>query len=219
MALKVIQTADGSSSLFHEGFQDHYHSIHGALQESTHVFIRQGLDHISKKNISLLEVGFGTGLNAYLTAVYAGEKRVHYTAIEKFPLADDTLHELNFPRLSGLKEHQDLFFRLHRASWDRDVDLQVHFTIRKVFADVTRYCFDRMFDLVYFDAFAPEKQPDMWGQRIFEKIFAAMHPGGILVTYTSKGTVKRILQACGFIVEKIPGPPGKRHMLRAVKNI
>ncbi len=218
MKSEIIITSDGSHTLYVPHLQEHYHSTNGALQESEHVFIRMGLQAIRQQEIHIFEVGFGTGLNALLTALYASQqgKKVFYQAIERYPIASEKLSELNYTQMLS-SESASVFEALHQADWDREVVVNDNFTVCKIQADLTSYSFDedKKFQLVYFDAFAPDKQPEMWSEPLLLRLYEAMAPGGILVTYCAKGEIRRRLQRCGFSVERLPGPPGKREMLRA----
>lgn len=210
----IEQTADGSATLFVPDLNEHYHSVKGARTESQHIFIEMGLNasHVSEPNV--LEIGFGTGLNALLTleAAETNGMKVHYTGIELYPLAWDTIKPLNY-------SNHPLFKTLHAVPWEKDAIITPHFTLRKVQADFTTLAFERSFDIIYFDAFAPEKQPEMWSQELFSLLYVIMSEGGILTTYCAKGVVRRMLQSAGFTVERLPGPPGgKREILRARKQ-
>ena len=168
---------------------------------------------------SILEVGFGTGLNAFLTLAYAKEqkKSIDYSTIELYPLKKEIIEELNFPELSTNK-HKHLFYALHNCEWETHITISNYFTIKKINSDFTKAKYDKKFDLIYFDAFAPDKQPEMWTQEIFSYLYEQTNYGGILTTYCAKGVVRRMLQTAGFTTERIPGPPGKRDMLRATKR-
>lgn len=210
----IITTADGSHSLFVPSLEEHYHSTFGAIQESMHVFIANGLLKCNKKEPVVLEIGFGTGLNVLLTLLNRGEKKISYYSIEKYPLTEDEYSELNYPGLlRGCPP--DLFMKIHRCKWDSPAEITSGFTLTKLHSDLT--LIDRnllpVADLVYFDAFAPAKQPEMWTNAVFEKIAACTSPGGIFVTYCSKGEVRRKLLSLGYKVQRIPGPPGKKEML------
>ena len=216
----IEKTADGSNTIYLPLLDEHYHSVKGALTESMHVFIDCGLHHTSKKSVRLLEIGFGTGLNALLTALDSS-CRIEYFTVERFPLDPGIMQQTGYFDLSDPKEAL-LMKSLHQAPWDIDVEITPHFTIHKILADFTdRHCFlPDALDVVYFDAFAPEKQPEMWSEEIFRRIFSLMTPGGILTTYCAKGMIRRRLQAVGFSVERLPGPPGgKREIIRAVKPL
>jgi tRNA U34 5-methylaminomethyl-2-thiouridine-forming methyltransferase MnmC len=223
--LTVIQTEDGSTSLFHSGLQETYHSVHGAIQESQHVFIEAGLNHVlqhtSEKNISILEVGFGTGLNALLTAMIAKKLavKIEYETIEAFPLPMETVDILNYPVILGLVDSELIFNDLHRAAWNKLAEVSPNFCFLKRDLKMEEADFAKeKFDLVYFDAFAPDKQPEMWERGILQKVVDAMKPRAVFVTYSAKGQLKRDLVSLGLLVEKLPGPPGKREMIRATKS-
>jgi len=218
--LTIKKTADGSHTLFVPALDEHYHSINGALTESKHVFIENGLNLFGeKKAISILEIGFGTGLNALLTYVEAKRRdlRIHYTAIERYPLKKEYIERLNFPDL--IETETPFFHFLHDCDWEKDVIIDAHFTLHKIENDLTKHRFNRKFDLIYFDAFAPDKQPEMWTPEIFTHLFEQTNEKGILTTYCAKGSVRRMLQTAGYTTERLPGPPGKREMLRGRKNI
>ncbi len=212
----VEHTADGSATLYIPEMDEHYHSVKGAETESRHVFIDTGLKAIRQTApINVLEIGFGTGLNAFLTLKepLSGTSSIHYTGIELYPLTWITVEALNYTS-------DPVFRKLHDAPWNKEQEIVPGFTLHKIQTDFTRYPFKEYnsFDLVYFDAFAPEKQPEMWQPEIFEKLFSIMNPGGVLTTYCAKGIVRRTMQQAGFTVERLPGPPGgKREILRARK--
>ena len=220
MSRFVIQdTADGSKTLFVPQLDEHYHSVKGALTESQHIFIRMGFLHSQLSTLHVLEVGFGTGLNAFLTLLEAekNHRTTYYTSLELNPLPVDTIREMNYAQIVAADRADD-YLNLHLAPWDRPVALHPCFTLEKVKADYTRWQPTSGYDLIYFDAFAPEKQPEMWSQELFDKLYRSMNPQGILVTYCAKGVVRRMLQASGFNVERLPGPPGgKREILRGTK--
>jgi tRNA U34 5-methylaminomethyl-2-thiouridine-forming methyltransferase MnmC len=219
MKRELRQTSDGSSTLFVPALDEHYHSIHGALQESLHVFIEAGFKSREVQSISILEIGFGTGLNAWLTAIEAAKSdvQVEYTALEKYPLSDDEVAGLNYAQLKGYTGELPLFNQIHATEWESLQTITPHFSIRKMQVDLHDFNAQEVFDLIYFDAFAPSAQPDLWTEAIFNRMFIAMKPGGNLVTYCAKGQVKRNMKAAGFVVEALPGPPGKREMTRAIK--
>lgn len=212
-------TADGSHTLYVPALEEHYHSVNGAVQESRHVFIEAGLHQLHQERITVFEVGFGTGLNAFLTLLDAGEQgiKVLYRAVERYPLPFDMIRRLNYGDIVA-PGNDASFLSLHEAEWERDVPLSDGFVLHKMQGDLNRCEFPPGIDLVYFDAFAPDKQPEVWNQPLFERLYEAMAPEGILTTYCAKGSVRRMMQAAGFKVERIPGPPGKREMLRARKS-
>ena len=210
-------TKDGSSTLYSEQFDEHYHSVHGALQESMHVFIESGLHALpaEKSRVSILEMGLGTGLNALLTYLHKGNREVRYMALEAYPISAKMVDTLNYTEETGQRDAAHVFRKIHEMPWESwqnlgpDFDLFKHQTKLEAFSPKNR------FDLVYFDAFAPNTQPELWTAEIFSKIYEILNPDAILVTYSAKGSVRRAMQSAGFTVEKIPGPPGKREMLRA----
>ena len=218
-------TADGSLTLFVPDLDEHYHSTNGAVQESRHVYIDSGLIHYIhtndllknldekgiKKEIKLLEFGFGTGLNTYLTALEAEKQqiKISYVALEKFPLPQEITSQLNYAQ-----ENQSLFQRIHQSGWGIPVSITPYFGLQKIAIDFLEFDFSGRYDVVYYDAFAPDKQPEVWSQEIFNKLFSSMNTGGILTTYCAKGNIRRMMQQAGFWVERIPGASGKREMLR-----
>lgn len=218
MEHKIQQTEDGSSTLYIPNLDEHYHSVHGAIQESLFVFIGNGLQHLSHSgNVRIFEVGFGTGLNALLTLDFALRNgiNVDYCAIEKYPLAENEYSQLNYiDRYPHLK---DAFMLMHQADWNRKVQIADNFKLTKIHGDLVHCDIGDRFDLVYQDAFAPDKQPELWSVELFRKLYQSMNSSGILVTYSAKGQVRRNMQNAGFTVERLPGPPGKREMLRANK--
>ncbi|RAU84090.1 tRNA (5-methylaminomethyl-2-thiouridine)(34)-methyltransferase MnmD [Pontibacter arcticus] len=224
MHLEIRQTKDGSNTLYLPDLNEHYHSVHGALQESQHVFIKHGLEHVlsSKKDIKILEVGFGTGLNAILTfpCALARQSFIQYDTLEKFPLPMDVIAQLSYEKLILNPELLDAFNQMHLAPWNEPVELIPYFTLQKINETLEEFCPpDSYYDIVYFDAFAPDKQPELWTDDIFAKLYKAIRPGGLLVTYCAKGSFKRSLKAAGFEVEALPGPPGKREMTRGNKPL
>lgn len=221
MERKIIITEDGSHSIAIPALNVTYHSVHGAIQESKHVFIEAGLNYVlnnfSARKLNILEMGLGTGLNVLLTLIEAEKQdlNIHYTAIEKFPVLVDEANSLNY---AILLRHDELFQKIHKSEWGKDVFLSEYFIIRKEKLDLVDYSTSGQFDLVYYDAFAPAAQPELWAKEIFQRLFYLLKPDGVLVTYCSKGDVRRAMIAAGFVVKKLPGPPGKREMLRAIKN-
>lgn len=219
--IQIEQTADGSQTLFVPELNEHYHSVKGALTESEHIFIQMGLKHSSVEAPHVLEIGFGTGLNAFLTLLTADtdQRNIHYTTLERYPVTPALIEQLTYPELI-CPERKDDFQALHQAAWNTDVQITPYFTLHKVETDFTSYTFPATYDVIYFDAFAPEKQPEMWTQSLFDTLCQQLNPQGILTTYCAKGAVRRMLQAAGFTVERLPGPPGgKREILRATKHL
>jgi tRNA U34 5-methylaminomethyl-2-thiouridine-forming methyltransferase MnmC len=216
--IKIIVTADGSHSLFNEALDETYHSRHGAVQESLHVFIERGFRYLVQtqkpKSISILEVGFGTGLNALLTLVEAIERDipVTYTSLETYPLSKEVWLKLNYP------DTNNLFKELHLAEWEKWSQINSHFKLLKLEKSLQEVELDPLqYDLIYFDAFAPNKQPELWELTVLNKVVKTLKSGGMFVTYCAKGQLKRDLKSLGLIVESLPGPPGKREMVRALK--
>ncbi len=220
--MQLIVTGDSSHTLLNTDLNESYHSTHGAIQESSHVFIDAGFMHVKAiaGTINVLEIGFGTGLNALLTQAEAETtgKHVIYTAIEAFPLGKEVWSELNYPRMLCSIDYSRTFEKLHLAEWGKTEVLSNFFHIHKIYSKLEDYSPEPgQFDLVYFDAFSPAVQPELWTAEIFMKLFRAMKPGAVLTTYSVKGDVVRSMKAAGFSTEKIPGPPGKRQITRAIK--
>ena len=217
--LKIILTEDGSNSLYHHDLDETFHSKHGAIQESQHVFIENGLRYFiaqhQQQDISVLEYGFGTGLNTLLTLMAKAQRTIFYESIEKYPLALDIVNQLNY---GGILGHQDEFTKIHTTEWGEAEEIKDGFTLKKVNTDFRAYQNDSTFDLIYFDAFAPSTQPELWQLEVLEQCYDLLVPNGILVTYSAMGQLKRDLKAIGFEVESLPGPPGKFEMTRATKK-
>ena len=279
LSASIKITEDGSHTLYVPELNEHYHSTHGAIQESTHIFIREGLLHRllfqptggqespelqhgleaqqqlspeqslqHSRAINLLEIGFGTGLNALLTLLEAEKKEINvfYQCLERYPISNETVQKLNYaallnrsernesadtPMLSNQGDHDDdglgnstvekMFLRLHKTPWEKAVAVTPGFTLLKQQIDFSMpvtFIPDRKYDLIYYDAFAPDKQPEMWTQEIFDYLYSLSEQSAILTTYCAKGVVRRMLQTAGFQVERLPGPPGKREILRAAKR-
>ncbi len=211
-----IETRDGSHTLFNEKAGEHYHSVFGAVQESEHIFIRAGLDacHPAPETLQVLEIGFGTGLNALLSMQWAEKhgQSIRYLGLEAFPLSQKQLEPLNYPDM--LSTDKSLFMKMHDSPVVRQLSL--HFALQVLHEKFQDFSADNStFHVVFFDAFSPDSQPEMWTVEGFRKLYNALVPDGILVTYSCKGDVKRALKAAGFSLEKLPGPPGKREFLRA----
>jgi len=210
---QLVLTEDGSHTVLSERFGEHYHSVHGAIQESRHVFIDAGLKACKSNNISILEVGFGTGLNALLSFIEGegARRQIKYTTLELYPLGHDEIKKINHPEILGCKEE---FYRMHDGAWGSWNEMSKSFHLLKVRDDLKTVDLKGNFDMIYFDAFSPEAQPELWSEEIFEKIARSTNPGGVITTYSAKGAVRRALESVGFDVERISGPPGKREMLR-----
>lgn len=215
---ELIITSDGSHTIYVPELNEHYHSIHGAVQESEIVFIQNGYKFCNSDPVNVFEVGFGTGLNALLTAVECrNDKRtVNYTSIEKFPLPENIIMSLNHFLYAG-EDGKSIFKSIHSSKWNDEIRIHSNFFLKKIGGDITVDRIEGLFDLVYFDAFGPAKQPEMWTKEVFGKITETIRKNGVLVTYSSRGEIKRILRSCGFDVSLLPGPPGKRQMIRAIK--
>lgn len=215
-------TSDGSHTLFNPSIKECYHSSHGALQESVHVFIRAGLEHIAARPgaLRVLEVGLGTGLNALLTihTAHARGLQVDYTALEAFPLGEEITGSLNYPELIGHSLARDWFLAIHATPWEVQQGITPHFNLTKIQRRIQDLELPQdSFDLIYFDAFAPQKQPEMWLPEVLKNVAGSLSSGGCLVTYCARGQVKRDLRAAGLSVESLAGPPGKREMIRATR--
>lgn len=220
---ELVLTDDGSHTIVSDRFKVPYHSRHGAISESHHVFIQAGLTAISpeKDIIRILEMGFGTGLNPLLVALYAQHHQgsFHYSGIEKFPIPQDFAHTLNYPKILNLSPVEiDIFQQLHLADQGQFRFSKSQFSFEKIYRDFNEMDLgEANFDLIFFDAFAPNSQEELWTLRVMERCYKACTSGGILVTYCAKGQLRRDMQEAGFIVERLPGPAGKREMLRAIK--
>lgn len=222
--LEIIGTEDGSHSLYDPELDETYHSRHGAIQESEHVFIKHGLRYMIQSPrkfapLNLLEIGFGTGLNALLSYRLSARQAINYTSLETFPLKLEIIEKLNYGRLIQDKSLNEVYLAMHKADWNQEADISENFVLRKIETALQQYSPQpQSFDLVYFDAFAPKKQPELWTLEMMEKMFAALKHGGALVTYCAKGQLKRDLRSAGFEVETLQGPPGKLEMTRATKS-
>lgn len=214
MKIEVRKTKDGSDTLFIPELDEHYHSPWGAISESEHVFIEHGLNHI-KGDISILEVGLGTGLNALLTAYKAfnNKRKIKYYSLEPFPVSD-LLGSFNFKEIDPKSYLQEI----HNSIWNQEYAINEFFTFNKINQKLLEFNTENKFDLIYYDAFAPNKQPELWEYNAMEKISSVMKIGGILVTYCAASAFKRHLKSLGFTIQKLPGANGKREMTRAVKN-
>ncbi len=245
MHRKIIITDDGSHSLFVPELNEHYHSTNGAIQESIYVFIEVGLINYLQQtgnrqeqtqHINILEIGFGTGLNAFLTLLEAERRSIDlfYQSVELFPIDIEEAQKLNYSKLVQKLDYEkyadkeregelsNIFMKLHKSPWESEVEIISNFTLLKQkidFSNPEEFSSNRLFNIIYFDAFAPEKQPNMWTQEIFNKIYSLCDKDAVFTTYCAKGTVRRMLQSTGFNVDRLPGPPGKREIIRCSKNI
>ena len=220
--IKPILTEDGSHTLYHEELNETYHSFHGAITESRHVFIQAGLDYWVNKNIRkpirIFEVGFGTGLNALLVWQYAQEhqREIQYTSIEAFPLKESIYSTLNYEESVSVKGFDNPLMKLHEADWEVEAPLSSSFSLKKLETSLQEVVIQFEHDVIFFDAFAPSKQPELWGRPMLEKVIINLSQAGAFVTYSAKGQLKRDLKYLGLIVESLPGPPGKKEMVRGV---
>ena len=228
MKREIIITADGSTTIHIPEWNEQYHSKHGAIQEAYHVFIKHGLHHYchseqseeSHQVISILEIGFGTGLNAFITQIEAQKLNLNtnYNGVEAYPISDEELKALNYTEGLSAKNGETIFKKLHETSWEEKHQITAGFTLtirKQLFSEINDI---ELYNIIYFDAFGARVQPELWTEAIFEIMYKALKPKGVLVTYSAKGSVRRAMQVVGFTVERLPGPPGKREMLRATKK-
>ncbi len=221
MKREIIQTLDGSTTIHIPEWKESYHSKHGAIQEANHVFIKNGLSLFEGKAIAIMEIGFGTGLNAFITYLESSKlgQTINYVGVEAFPVSKEELTAMNYVAELEVPEQQSVFDLMHQSAWGEQCNIDSHFklTKRKQFFDdiVDQDCYD----LIYFDAFGYHVQPELWSTEIFRKMYASLKDNGVLVTYAARGVVKRSMLEVGFTVEKLAGPPGKREMFRATKKI
>ncbi|RUA08922.1 MAG: SAM-dependent methyltransferase [Flavobacteriia bacterium] len=221
MKREIIITSDGSSSIYLPEWDEPYHSKHGAIQEAYHVFIKSGLEYFKEKEkLSILEIGFGTGLNALITFIESQKRKdkIEYTGVEAYPVLPEEVKQLNYVEQLHINEKEDIFKKMHTVQWERPCDISKDFKLIKQKKSFTQINDKDLYNLIYFDAFSPDRQPELWSPEIFEKMYLSLKDHGILVTYSAKGSVRRALQSAGFVVERLPGPPGKREMMRAIKK-
>jgi tRNA U34 5-methylaminomethyl-2-thiouridine-forming methyltransferase MnmC len=216
---EIIRTKDGSTTIHIKDWDECYHSKHGAIQEAQHVFIKNGLALYQNQSVSILEIGFGTGLNAFIT--YLESKKLNldidYVGVEAYPVSISELSAMNYVSELNADDKNTIFNLLHESNWEEKVVIDPFFSLTKrqqFFEEINDF---EQYDLIYFDAFGYRVQPDLWSTSIFKKMYTALRPGGKLVTYAARGVVKRSMIEVGFTVEKLPGPPGKREMFRATK--
>ncbi|MEB8329742.1 tRNA (5-methylaminomethyl-2-thiouridine)(34)-methyltransferase MnmD [Flavobacteriaceae bacterium KMM 6897] len=220
MKRKIITTSDGSKTIQIEEWDEQYHSKHGAVQEAYHVFIKHGLSLFENRKVEILEIGFGTGLNALITWKEADKYNleVAYTGVEAYPVTKEEVEQLDYINQLNAHALATGFEKMHDAPWEESINLTDKFTLYKQQKDFMDIEDSDRYNLIYFDAFGARVQPELWTEAIFQKMFNALGQNGVLVTYAAKGSVRRAMQAVGFNVERLPGPPGKREMLRAVKT-
>jgi tRNA U34 5-methylaminomethyl-2-thiouridine-forming methyltransferase MnmC len=220
---ELILTSDGSHSIFSDRYGVSYHSRYGAVQETQHVFIESALLFRAGvlSELSVLEIGFGTGLNAFMTYLEALKQslRISYTTIEAFPLEMETVRQLNYPAVLKAPGEEAVFHQMHEGPWGKEMELHAQFSFRKEQLNFEEIDYHDQFDVIYFDAFAPNAQPELWEIPVLQKMYAALRPGGVLTTYCAKGSVKRNFRSLGFEVTSLPGPPGKREMTRCQKPL
>lgn len=217
---EIIITSDGSTTIHIPEWNEQYHSKHGAIQEAYHVFIKNGLSFFKSQSISILEIGFGTGLNSFITFLEAKKSNliVDYVGVEAYPISDEEVISLNYVSELKAENKSAIFDKMHSLSWNEKHHLSDEFKLTKrqqIFNEIDDV---NAFDLIYFDAFGARVQPELWTESIFKKMYIALKKDGVLVTYSAKGSVRRAMQAVGFSVERLEGPPGKREMLRAIKK-
>lgn len=225
MKRNIITTADGSKTIQIEEWNEQYHSVHGAINEAKHVFIKEGLYHYcsantaDSKEVSILEIGFGTGLNAFITLLEADKlkTKIHYVGVEAFPVGIEEMNQLNYVEQLHAENQDHLFKLMHESLWEVEKNMTSLFTLTKQKKDFSEIKDDNIYDIIYFDAFGSRVQPELWTETIFQKMYDALKLNGVLVTYAAKGSVRRAMQTVGFEVERLQGPPGKREMLRATK--
>lgn len=221
MKRELLKTADGSMTIRLPEINEQYHSKHGALQEAKHVFIKMGLTYVTQqqKALSVMEIGFGTGLNALLTCFEAQKNNltINYTAIEAYPVLENEWKAMEYEKLIEFPNSKLIFKQLHLCPWEQLNPLFENFSIHKQQKKFEHIIDQNQYNLIYFDAFGARVQPELWTEAIFKIMYVALKNEGVLVTYSAKGSVRRALQAVGFTVQRLEGPPGKREMLRAIK--
>jgi tRNA U34 5-methylaminomethyl-2-thiouridine-forming methyltransferase MnmC len=218
MQKKIIVTGDGSPTLYVPELNEHYHSIHGAIQESEFVYIERALNFCEHKNPNVFEVGFGTGLNAYLTCIEAETRKqqICFHSIELYPVEEAIWQEIGRYFANNLNNHK-LFLKIHECKWNEEVQISEYFRLMKINDDMTTYLNSFKYDIIYFDAFGPEVQSALWSANIFVRLAGMMNPAAVLSTYSAKGLVGRNMKLAGLNIKRVPGPPGKREMIIAVK--
>lgn len=219
MKLNVVATSDGSNTIKIVDWNEHYHSKHGAMQEAIHVYIKNGLDFINSKNVSVFEMGFGTGLNTFLTYLYANDnsRKIKYHSIEIDPLSLELVNQLKYPQQLDKYNKKNIFNRIHSCEWNVEHILSSNFKLFKIHDCIHNYVFKTKFDLVFYDAFSPRVQPELWNEEVLIKVSNQLNYRGVIVTYCAKGEVKRVLKKLGMQVNSLGGPIGKREMIRAIR--
>jgi tRNA U34 5-methylaminomethyl-2-thiouridine-forming methyltransferase MnmC len=230
---EIVITADGSSTIHLPDWDEQYHSKHGAIQEAYHVFIKHGLRFFCdenleseenkgsdiERNISILEIGFGTGLNAFITFLEAEKLKlkINYVGVEAYPVSTEEISLLNYTKELNAEDRQSVFKKMHDVSWNEKHDITSSFLIEKQKKFFSEIDDKDVYNIIYFDAFGARVQPELWTEAIFYSMYKSLKPGGVLVTYAAKGSVRRAMQTVGFTVQRLEGPPGKREMLRGIK--
>ena len=219
MKREIIITSDGSTSIHLPEWEESYHSKHGAIQEAQHVFIKNGLSLCKGQSVSVLEIGFGTGLNAFITFIESqkSNQNIEYVGVEGFPVSAEEVVQMNYVNQLNANQFESEFKMMHTSDWEKNVTISEHFRLTKrkqLFNEIND---KNQFDIIYFDAFGYRVQPELWSVEIFAKMFEALKEGGILVTYACRGPIKNAMKEAGFQIEKLAGPPGKREMLRGWK--
>lgn len=219
MKREIIQTSDGSTSILLPEWNETYHSKFGAIQEAKHVFIKNGLSLFQGQSVSILEIGFGTGLNAFITYLEAKdlEQKIEYTGIEAYPVSEEDASNMNYVSELDAEKDKAVFLKMHQSEWNEKVFLAPNFLLEKQNIKFQEIADENKYDLIYFDAFGYRVQPELWSLEIFQIMFKALKREGILVTYACRSSIKKAMVEAGFVVEKLAGPPGKREMLRARK--
>jgi tRNA U34 5-methylaminomethyl-2-thiouridine-forming methyltransferase MnmC len=216
---EIIITSDGSTSIHLPEWEESYHSKHGAIQEAQHVFIKNGLSLCKGQSVSVLEIGFGTGLNAFITFIESqkSNQNIEYVGVEGFPVSAEEVVQMNYVNQLNANQFESVFKMMHTSDWEKNVTISEHFRLTKrkqLFNEIND---KNQFDIIYFDAFGYRVQPELWSIEIFRKMYEALKPDGILVTYACRGPIKNAMKEAGFQIEKLAGPPGKREMLRGWK--
>ena len=218
MKREILITSDGSTTINLPDLNEQYHSKNGSINESYHVFINCGLKEVKEEKVSILEIGFGTGLNCFITFLEA-KRSIDYVGVEAYPVTSEEVEKMNFISVLKAEKEEAIFNKIHNVSWEENHQISENFSLTKrkqFFEDIE----DKdTFNLIYFDAFGARVQPQLWTVEIFQKMYDSLKEDGILVTYSAKGSVRRAMQEVGFLVERLPGPPGKREMLRARKIV
>ena len=219
MKREILITQDGSTTIHLPDWNENYHSKHGAIQEAKHVFIKNGLSLFENRNVSILEIGFGTGLNAFITFLEAKKlnQKIDYYGVEAYPVIAEEVLQMNYVASLNAENQEAVFKKMHESDWEKKIILDDHFCLTKRKQFFNEIVDEDKYDLIYFDAFGYRVQPELWSTEIFQKMYNSLKSNSYLVTYAARGVVKRSLTEVGFTVEKLEGPPGKREMFRAFK--